>query len=251
MKELIKQVARHAGLEVRRYGIDSSAEFRLQKLLRHHRVDAVIDVGANTGQYAQVLRERGYAGRIVSYEPLSAAHEVLVRNAASDPKWTVAPRCAVGDCDGEVDINVSQNLVSSSILSLNEQHVAAAPDSRFVSRERVPLVRLDSVAADLGEARRAFLKIDTQGFEGPVIDGASGVLVRIQGMQLEMSLASVYVGQILLADMVLKLATLGFELHALFPGHSDPVSGRLLQADGVFFRGDSNENAGLRVSRPS
>jgi hypothetical protein len=58
----------------------------------------------------------------------------------------VHPRAAVGDRDGEVDINISGNSVSSSVLTMLGSHSSAAEGSAYVGAERTSLVRLDSVA---------------------------------------------------------------------------------------------------------
>jgi len=238
MKQHIKRAARSFGLEIRRYGPDSSDAARIRKLFDHHRVDLVLDIGANTGQYGHGLREGGYMGRIVSFEPLASAHRALQAAAAGDPQWQVAPRMAVGDCDGEVSINIAGNSVSSSVLSMLDAHRAAAPDSAYVGVENVRLARLDTLAGDwLHGASSVFLKIDTQGYESQVITGAEKIMNKINGLQIELSMLPLYRGQLLFCDMIRRVEALGFSLHAILPGFSDPASGRLLQADGVFFRG--------------
>jgi len=63
----------------------------MERLLASYGVDCVFDVGANTGQYAEGLRNLGYKGRIISFEPLSAAHALLIENSRDDPEWVVAP----------------------------------------------------------------------------------------------------------------------------------------------------------------
>jgi FkbM family methyltransferase len=237
MKLFLKKCARLAGFEVRRYGINGAEAARRQALLDFHGIDLVLDVGANAGQYGNELREGGYRGRIVSFEPLMTPRQELCRLAGRDPSWLVAPQAAIGDHDGDIEINVAENSWSSSILPINETHVAAAPHSRYVGRERVPLARLDTLAPPyFGDDDCALLKIDTQGFEAQVLDGATAILPRIRGVQLELSFVPLYDGQALFMEMVTRLQGLGYELHALLAGFSDQVSGRMLQADGIFFR---------------
>ena len=80
---------------------------RFLEQCRDFAIDVVLDVGANTGQFAQALRAQGYHGHIVSFEPLSDAHAALVAAADSDPLWDVAERCAIGAQDGWAEINIS------------------------------------------------------------------------------------------------------------------------------------------------
>lgn len=66
------------------------------RALEYLRVDLVLDVGANAGQYSQSLREHGDKGRIVSFDPLSITHAILANAAVGDARWEIAPRTAVG-----------------------------------------------------------------------------------------------------------------------------------------------------------
>lgn len=242
IKNAIKRIARAAGFDLRRHTIQTSPQLQLQAILETTKINTVIDVGANEGQFAVALRACGYRGRIISFEPLRSAHERLLRASARDLGWEVASRVAIGDHDGEVDIHVAGNSVSSSILPMLGRHEAAAPGSAFVAVERVPLRRLDSILPDFIDADAiVLLKVDTQGYEDRVLAGAAQSLKSVRAVQLELSLADLYEGQLLLPDMLKMLEGAGFRLHALFPEFVDPETGQTLQVNGVFLSRTSND----------
>lgn len=237
IKQSLKELALRYGIEVNRYDVSVSSEARFFKVIETHRIDTVIDVGANDGEYGQLLRRRGYKGAIVSFEPLQEEHKRLLAAAKGDAQWFVAPRMALGEENKEVEINVAGNSSSSSILPMSHRHELAAPQSRYVGVQRVAMRRLDEVTHPAIERGRSlFLKIDTQGFEMPVLNGAGRLLNAVTGLQLELSVTQLYDGQILYLDMMQWLQRRGFELWGVLPGFVDPASGRLLQFDGIFFR---------------
>jgi FkbM family methyltransferase len=200
--------------------------------------DTVLDVGANIGQYGAALRASGFGGRIVSCEPLPDAFAHLSRRAERDARWT-ALRTAVGDDTGLLEINVSANSFSSSPLPITSAHLDAAPGSRFVSTEKVPLTTVANLVAEHGvDPARAFLKIDTQGYEGPVLDGADELLADFAAVQLELSFVALYDGQLLFAALIERLFEAGFAVYCLEAGFADPRTGRMLQCDGLFVRND-------------
>jgi hypothetical protein len=80
------------------------------------------------------------------------------------------------------------------------------------------------------------LKIDTQGYEDRVLRGASGMMDRIVGLQVVLSLVPLYEGQLLFENLLEQIKSAGFELWGLWPEFTDPQSGRLLQVDATFFR---------------
>lgn len=235
----IRKFALKFGIELNRYNPVQSQEARMARLLAHHDIDLVLDVGANTGGYALSLRDAGFHGDILSFEPLEQAYAELTQAAATDARWYIAPRMAMGAEDGEIVINVAGNSVSSSVLPMHDAHAQAAPLSRYVGSQRVPLSRLDSVShAVLTADRKTLLKIDTQGYEMPVLLGATALLPHIRGIQLELSVIPLYEGQTLYRETIDWLAGQGFELWNLIPGFLDESNGRLLQFDGIFFRND-------------
>ena len=237
MSDRIRNLLRRAGIEAYRYTVQTSTGAQLQRLLQFCRIDLVLDVGANRGHYATELRANGYAGRIVSFEPLATAHAKLEDAARGDAGWQVAPRMALGDADGEITIHVAGNSLSSSVLDMLPEHERAAPGSAYVASETVPLKRLDKVAGDfLKESRRALLKIDTQGYEERVLTGAQGMLDSVVAIQSELSLVPLYAGQPLFDEMRSKIEAIGFVLSAVFPGYVHEQTGQTLQIDGFFVR---------------
>ena len=237
IREFTKHALRAMGIEARRYSPQTSDSAKLAGLLDSYDVDCVFDVGANTGQYARGLRTIGYKNRIVSFEPLREAHATLLASSRRDADWVVAPRMAIGDADGEAEINVSANLVSSSLRNMGEAHERIAPDSKYLATERVSVRIVDSVFPEYGSAaHRPLLKIDTQGYELQVLMGATKCLPHFIGVQVELSLTELYVGQELFMDVAGWLTRRHMELVGLFPGLVDMDSGRLLQVDGLFFR---------------
>jgi FkbM family methyltransferase len=234
LHRFVRRVANSVG---RRFGDPDAVSAQLAAMLDHFAIDVVLDVGANTGQYGSSLRQAGYARRIVSFEPLSTAYAQLAVRAARDPLWTLHPRCAVGDKVGAVEINVAQNSVSSSIRAMLPAHYEAAPESQFVAAERVGLVTLDSVFERYRPATgNTWLKIDTQGFEKEVLDGAATAAPAIKVVQLELSLVPLYEGQSLWEYFLARMRSEGYQIWAFIPGFSDARSGRSLQMDVVFAR---------------
>ncbi len=236
-KQYIKRTLNAVGIEAHRFNPNRSPLAQLITALRAHEIDLVFDIGANEGQFARELRVGSYSGRIVSFEPLTSAHQQLLQASRRDSYWQVHPRCALGDLEGEVKLNVAGNSVSSSILPMLTAHSTAAPESVYLASEIAPLITLDMVAEQyLEDAKAPFLKIDTQGYEWFVLDGAKKTLPKTRGILMELSTIPLYEGQQLWMESIERLQTAGFTLWSLQPVFVDPANGRILQWDGLFFR---------------
>jgi FkbM family methyltransferase len=237
LKTFVRKLFHRAGYDFHRLIPELNPAFQLHQGLVQFGIDLLLDVGANAGQFGKDMRSMGYGGRIVSFEPLSMAHSQLERAAKNDPLWTVYQRCAVGDRDGDVTINVAGNSVSSSLLPMTPAHESAARSSVYVGTEKVRLVRLDSlVETYLPSACTSFLKIDAQGFEWAVLDGAASLVPRLRGVLCELSLVELYQGQRLWLDVIRRLESEGLRVWAIQPGFTDHRDGRTLQLDAVCFR---------------
>lgn len=221
-----------AGFDVTRYHF----RHRFVHALHQNGIGAVLDIGANTGQFAVALRRAGFAGRIHSVEPLTDAFSQLSARASGYRDWTVE-NAAVSDEPGTITINVSGNSVSSSVLPMLDRHAEAAPFSKYVATEQVAATTVDQIVLDQGlRPASTLLKIDVQGYEKAVLDGATKTLSSFGSVRTEMSLVALYEGQALLAEIIGLMDQNGLDLWYVEPGFVEPGTRRLLQLDGVFFR---------------
>lgn len=201
-------------------------------------IDLVVDVGANEGQFVGWMRGWGYTGRIVSFEPMRSAFDRCRERWSGDPRWAGA-QLALGESDAQLEIQVAGNSMSSSLLPMLRSHVEAAPQSAIVATEAVAVRRLDqAILPHMQDARRLFLKVDTQGYEAQVLLGATGILDQVAFIELELSMVPLYAGQALLPEMMTKVANLGYTPVALEPGFANYDEGRVFQMDGLFVRND-------------
>ncbi|WP_340111701.1 FkbM family methyltransferase [Maribellus mangrovi] len=206
------------------------------KILNTYQIDTLFDIGANVGRYALIMRKAGYSGKIISFEPMSAAFEQLKNNSKNDKNWIIN-HYGLGNENTETEINISNNSYSSSILNIMPTHVESAPNSRYVAKEEIQLKTFDSVFKSFYKKEsRIMMKIDTQGFEKHVLEGAENSLKDVEVLQLEMSLVPLYENEMLYLDMIHYLSSKGFHLYSLESGFSNPNTGQLLQADGIFVR---------------
>jgi FkbM family methyltransferase len=242
-RRLLQQTLPGARRLLHRLGVDlvrySPARFwhlRRMEVIDKRGITLVVDAGANAGQYALGLRADGYRGRIVSIEPLEQAFSELRRAAEGDARWE-SRRVALGESEGSVEINVAGNSWSSSVLPIGERHLAVSPESAYSGREAVQMTTLDLLLRPLVRAgERIFLKLDLQGFELPALRGARELMKQVEAVETELSLVSLYDGQALLPELVTFLSRLGLDLVSLADVLTDPRTGQLLQADGLFVR---------------
>lgn len=238
LKAVVKSVLGRAGLRLARRDQPrlSPTDTALHQILVQLGISVVFDVGANVGQYATRLRELGYRGCIVSFEPQAAAFTVLAGRASRDPHWE-ALQLALGNRDGQAVLNVAANSMSSSFLTALPNIAEVEAGIAQVASERVQLSTLDRIYREFSSASDAvFLKIDAQGYEPNVLAGARELLSACAAVQMEMALFPSYRGQKLLPEMITSMSDRGFALVHLERGFWDSCSGYLIEADGIFVR---------------
>tara|TARA_A100001388_G_scaffold214712_1_gene165197 strand:- start:28 stop:753 length:726 start_codon:yes stop_codon:yes gene_type:complete len=215
-----------------KYPIIYNNSFNFQKTLNHFHINKVIDVGAYTGTYVQALRRFGYKGKIISFEPVKKSHEILLKNASRDKNWIVYEKIALGSKKSKVKINISKKSDSSSILKIKERHIRLEPNSKIISQEEVKLDKLDNILKNLIYKKdNCLLKIDTQGYEYEVLQGAKKNLKKFKLIQLELSLVELYSKQKKIEKIINFLKKNNFETWCIYPGFRDKNNGQLLQYD--------------------
>lgn len=233
----IRLVIRRLGFDVSRYpDITTDPDLRVARLLDNYGVTMVLDVGAAVGGFGIALRRNGYAGEIVSFEPLSGPYRDLVKASKNDRKWQAIP-VAVGKQSGAILIHVAGNSVSSSVLEMLPLHRSAAPLSHSVGTQESSIVSLDDWAVDsLAADARIFLKVDVQGYEAAVLDGASRTLQQALCIQLEVSFVALYGDAPSYIELFDRMDKSGFSPVSISPVFIDKRVGQVLQADVVFAR---------------
>jgi len=117
--DLIKHCAHRLGIAVSRYPPPESFLRHLGDYLSHMEINVVLDVGANVGNYARLLREVGYAGKIISFEPVPATYQQLHDAMHNDPFWS-GEQFGLSDENREALINTYSNGEFNSLLTLRE-----------------------------------------------------------------------------------------------------------------------------------
>jgi FkbM family methyltransferase len=201
-------------------------------------VNVVLDVGANEGQFGATLRERSYAGRIHSFEPVAEAVAALQRAARNDAAWQVHA-CALGADNGTLTMNVARDTKLSSVQEYTDAGVQRLHQQarEIVDRRDVPLRRLDAVLDELlvgGE--QVLLKLDTQGYNRAVYEGMGDAFSRIACIQTEASLVPLYGGAMPFDEELALLAAQGFHLASFQPVVYDRDLGIIHEADCIFVR---------------
>ncbi len=223
------------GLELKYYNLNNSFNFRLKHFLDLKEIDCVLDVGANSGQFSKNLRRIGYKRQIISFEPILSAFNELKKNSKKDKKWEVF-NFALGDDEKESEINISQNSLSSSILNIKKEHLISEPKSKYIRREKILIKKLDGLNEIFKNYNNIYLKIDTQGYEENILNGAKSLIKSIKGLQLEMSVYPLYEGQLLFNEFFEKLEKLDFEIWDIERTFSNPNTGKILQIDAILFK---------------
>ena len=217
-----------------------SLETHLKTVLHTLDVGVVIDVGANNGGYGRTLRQLGFKGRIVSFEPVKNCFDDLTRISAHDPDWH-CHNFALGAEKKQMTIHVPSSSDFASFLTVSDKARQIWNDdfSKVVSQE-VQIQRLDEVFQDLilplKKEKSIFLKMDTQGFDLEVIKGGQGILDQITGLQSELSVFPIYdqMPDYITAFSLFKEC--GFEVSGIYPVSRDRETLTVVEFDCVMLR---------------
>ena len=202
---------------------DAQQVWYLRRLFKLLDIDLVVDVGANFGQYATLLRRRvGYRGALISVEPMPDAAAALRKRFANDTKWAVQ-ECALGEQTGTALLNVLKGHEMSSLLAPSGAATDGfEPFQRVEQQVSVEVRSLDDLLAShplAKDARRVYLKLDVQGFELHVLRGASASLSSIDALQVEASVVPLYEGVPSYHALMAEIEAMGYQLSFL-PAHN-------------------------------
>jgi FkbM family methyltransferase len=248
IRELARTAGARVGCQIGRLPSVELLGTHLKALFRQLEINCVLDVGAHVGQYGRFLRNIGYTGRIVSFEPVLANFERLEQLRAGDANWT-ALRMALGNREGTMPMNVACVTQFSSFLSPSRYSLDEFSGYSEVERtEVVAIARLDRVFSNAvaGLAQpRVFLKLDTQGYDINVLEGAGASLTSVAALQSELSVKPLYEGMTDYLSAMSYLNRRGFEVTGVFPVVRDKHL-RIMEFDCVMAASPSSASATSR-----
>lgn len=240
--DIIKKISRTRIVTPGKAGL-FFGKIQLQKFFEHYQVDCVFDVGANNGQYADMLRKHiGYKGSIISFEPIPAAADILREKSKSDPRWYVE-EVALDKSAGKKTFNVMQGKQFSSFHRPSQHEVDLFKDKNQVT-ESISVET--STAKDMFEKykkiigfKHPFLKMDTQGHDLEVTQGAGDILKSFVGLQSELSIKKIYDDTPDYMQAIQYYNSRGFELTALIPNNEGHFP-QLIEIDCIMYNKNLN-----------
>ncbi len=230
--QMIKQACLACGLDVQ-HAANTMDRARMREF-RRLGISLVLDVGANHGQYTRLLRQSGYGGRIISYEPIPEVFDELVHTFRDDKQWQ-GENCALSRVAGRSAFHVSKNTVSSSLLNVTGLTTEVEPGTTLERNINVEIRTLDDELAKNPSEERIHLKLDVQGGELDALVGGKNALSRINSVECELSFASLYSGQPLYFEVGEFLHRMNFRA-VWFDRGFQSRDGQLLQIDAFFVR---------------
>lgn len=208
--------------------------YRLIKFLNNEKIDTVFDVGANTGQYALMLRRFGYKGKIISFEPLKKEKNILDVNMAEDKNFE-SYNYAIGKKNADGKINYALNSVSSSILTSHPRNKLL--DKGVVSEEKykIKIKKLINFKKKI-KKNTTMLKLDTQGFEYEILFSSKNLLNRFKLIKLEISYRRMYYSAKDWLKILDLLQKKGFYVIDVFYGSRNKKNSELMESDFILKR---------------
>jgi FkbM family methyltransferase len=225
IRRKIRKIIRNSGF-VRKIAPD------FVDVMNEYNINVVLDVGANDGDYGREIRDRGYKGLIISFEPNPAAFERLQYNIKNDSNWLAYP-FALGEKNGEMMFNISENDVMSSFKGLTKFGISK--DTNIAKSIISKIITIDEFLNNNPIfCKNIYLKIDTQGFELEVLRGSIKYMSKIKAIQAEIALIHTYVDQIDWLDFLLWMRSHSFELTTAICNSA--VNSQVREFDFVFIR---------------
>ena len=214
------------------HGVAAGVEH--EKVLKDLALRTIIDVGANKGQFALVARRLFPEARLVCFEPLTYAANRF-RNVFAGDRLAVLEEMALGAEPGNATLHISARDDSSSLLPITDLQVRVFPGTAEKATGRVAIGRLSDVISDEELSPPALLKLDVQGYELRVLEGAGTRLDCFAFVYVECSFQEFYEGQPLASDVEAFLSDRGFSIAGKYNPTFDS-SGHAAQADFLFLR---------------
>lgn len=178
-------------------------------LVQQLRIETVLDVGANVGQYASELRRSGFRGAIHSFEPGGEAFATLAATVKRDLRWEVHHKALAAEpgCATLQSWPRASDWASLRQPAAGTVEILGQPQTETVTTQRLDAWLAEHLDVD---PDRTLLKVDVQGSERDVLSGAGDMLGRFALVEVEAPLVEMYTGEASLSELLMLLGNAGF-----------------------------------------
>lgn len=215
---------------------DSLTSVKVGNWLHKLNIQTILDIGSNEGQFIHTIIKTLPGKKIYAFEPIASCYQNLLLNTKG--MNVTAYHCGLSDMNGESVINVSDNLVSSSILGMKDLHKRLYPESEYTKQERITLRRLDDVFDGKQLEPGILIKIDVQGYEEKVLAGGGKVIAQASAIICETSFAPLYDGQWLFGDVYHYFIQDGYRFIGFADQSLSKITGAPLYGDAIFVKNE-------------
>jgi FkbM family methyltransferase len=236
IKQLIKGVLSEFGYKIQRFETAQESAFEAQKkILSNVESPTIFDVGANIGQTIDIYRNLFPASKIFAFEPFKESFD-KARSKYSEDGNTQVFKLALGSTNGSQTFHVNPSSPTNSLLATDESGSRVWGQGLLETKEivRVDVIRLDDFLKMKDIERIDLMKLDVQGAEYLVIEGAANTL-RVNNINViytEIITMPTYVGQRSFDEILKIFYDQNFHLYNIY--NLSTIDGWLRQVDAIF-----------------
>lgn len=235
MKRTIQRILHRFGYQLNRTENSQIDAFEAQRQLISVKQPVIFDIGAHTGEIARIYRERFPLALIHCFEPFPQSFHLLLENVKGDAR-TFCHMAAVSAERGTAVLSANTSSATNSLLMTDERGSEYWGKGTLDPKSQVDVdtTTVDAFCLESGVSNIDILKMDAQGAEFSILEGARDMLAnqRISLVFTELLMCPTYKGQHKLHEYLSLLDSFGYDLLDFF----NPVRlhNRLIQADAVF-----------------
>lgn len=238
IKKTIKKILHHFGKDIVPFDdYENNLEPVKFNWLKSYNIKTILDIGASNGGYAKKIRAVFPLANIYSFEAINDSYKALLDCFKEDSKFKAYNIC-LSNYNGFCDFFVNEYKGSSSLLNMSRLHKEAYPFTEKYKPIQIECKRLDTFIEEhkLNFDDNILLKLDVQGAEWIILEGAENILKRVKVVFMEVSFNTLYENSVLFTETVLKMNRLGFDVGGIENISQSLIDGTFLQADVYFIR---------------
>jgi len=244
MKRILYALFYHLGYRVLTLNSNSQNAFKTQKYLINSSAITIFDAGAHFGETVIIYNNLFKNPSIYSFEPFLPSFEVLKDNVKTFSNVKVF-NVALSNFTGEVDFHVNKSSATNSMLPTSKESVKNWPKNLLDTVETIKInsITIDEFVEKYNIEVIHILKIDTQGTEYEIIQGASKAIEqnKIKLVYIEIIIISTYERQRYPDEILLLLRNKGFRLFNQY-NYTYSHTGELQQFDAIFIHKSFNQD---------